>query len=98
MMGGPHEKEASTLIAQLDQIVNPAPEEAEIWPDMQQAVAVFGAMSSQWNVGPGGAVGLRYEALNVVMDIYGIEPAQRRDLLADRQIMESAALAELRNG
>ena len=33
----------------------------ELWPDNAVAVNVFTAMSTQWNIGPGGAVGFLYE-------------------------------------
>lgn len=60
------------------------------------AVEVFADMLSQWNVGPGGVIGLRYEALPVVLDLRGIPPAERADAVAGLRVMERAALEHFR--
>lgn len=38
-----------------------------MWPENWPTVQVFLLSSTQWNVGMGGLVGLRYEAVDVVM-------------------------------
>ena len=49
-------------------------------------------MNTQWRVGPGGAVGLDYLALPVVIDMLSFEIESRGDLMRDIQIMENEAL------
>lgn len=53
-------------------------------------------MGTQWNVGPVGVIGLRYESLPVVMRLRGVEPARRRGVFDDLRVMESEALKALR--
>lgn len=56
-------------------------------------------MATQWHIGPSGAyIGLRYEALAVVMQIHGVGKAQRRELFEALRIMETAALEAMSNG
>ena len=98
MMGGPDKKEPQTLIEQLDQMIHAEEGETEIWPDMAAAVEVFSAMSDQWNVGPGGVIGLRFEALPVILDAHEIPLQARKGLIADVQIMGRAAVEAMRNG
>lgn len=49
-------------------------------------------MSTQWNVGQHAVVGMRYEALPVVMDVMRIKKKQRAGLLESLRIMEQEAL------
>lgn len=35
----------------------------EVWPEHQVPLAIFQRVATQWNVGMGGPVGLRYEAV-----------------------------------
>jgi hypothetical protein len=70
----------------------------EIWQENVAAVEVFADMLTQWNVGPGGAVGLRYEALPLVLDLRGTPAHERADLVAAVRVMERAALGLWRNG
>lgn len=70
----------------------------ELWPDMLQAVEIFSAMSSQWNVGTGGLIGLRYEALPLILDAHAVAPEKRKDLLSDIRTMERAAVEAMRDG
>ncbi|MEW6314633.1 MAG: DUF1799 domain-containing protein [Pseudomonadota bacterium] len=70
-----------------------------VWPENWQAVQVFADMATQWHIGPSGAyIGLRYEALAVVMQIHGVGKAQRRELFEALRIMETAALEAMSNG
>lgn len=99
MMGGPDQTDAAaSLIEQLDRQVNRDDGQAEIWPDMANAVEIFAAMLTQWTVGSGGVIGLRYESLGLLMDAHGIDQTDRRALIADLQIMEHAAIESLRHG
>ncbi len=46
-------------------------------------------MSSQLNVGPGGAIGYRYEALPVVLDAMSLPAADRLQTLDDLRVIEN---------
>lgn len=65
-----------------------------MWPDCWSAVDAFMAMSTQWRVGPGGAVGLDYNVLPWVLQQIGLN--DEPDIFADLRIMEMAALNEMR--
>jgi len=49
-------------------------------------------MGTQWNVVPGGYVGLKYEALTFVCEALGIKDKARAELLDSLRIMENEAL------
>lgn len=68
----------------------------ELWEENMAAVEIFGDMITQWNSGPSGVIGLRYESLPVVMRLRDIPPARRAEVFAGVQVMESAALEHLR--
>lgn len=72
----------------------PAAEQAlEIWPENLAIIEVFLACSTQWLVDfSGNRTGIRYEALQAVMNMTGVPDAS--DIFAGVQIMERAALAE----
>lgn len=55
-------------------------------------------MLTSWNVGMGGVVGLRYEALPVFMEIADVPKAERKDALSGLKVMEAAALEAWRKG
>lgn len=71
-------------------------DEVGVWPDNWAAVDVFIAMRTQWRVGANGATGLDYTALEAVMRLHGIKRRERDDVFAAARIMESAALAAMR--
>lgn len=73
-----------------------AEDDIEVWPENWTAVTVLLDMQTQWNIGMGGPVGLRYEALPVVLAARGIESSP--DLFGQIRILESAALGAMRNG
>lgn len=56
---------------------------------------VFAGMLSQWNVGMSGVIGLRYEALPLVLEVQGIEPYERREVFDGLGVMERAAVQQL---
>lgn len=70
----------------------------DVWPENEDAVRAFISMGTQWNVGMGGPVGLRYESLPVVLDLLGIEAGARRALFPALRVMEHAALEEFSRG
>lgn len=49
-------------------------------------------MQSQWQPGPSGVVGLRYEAMAFVMDIEEIPQKDRAAVMDEVQVMESTVL------
>jgi hypothetical protein len=69
----------------------------EVWPENVAAVNVFIAMGTQWNVGPGGAVGLNYPSLETTMRLLGVPKRERADVFEQVRVMEDAALAQIRS-
>lgn len=67
-----------------------------IYPDNIQSVAIFMDMLTQWRVGPGGATGLDYAALPVVMKLRKVPKSDTSEIFDNIQIMERAALKGLR--
>lgn len=63
-----------------------------LWPENVAPVAVFGRSITQWNVGPGGAIGLRYEALELPRKAEGVSDADWPEVFSAVQIMEHEAL------
>jgi hypothetical protein len=70
----------------------------ELWQENAVTVEVFVSMITQWNVGPAGAIGLRYESLPIVFDSHGIAPEDRGGVFAGLRVMERAALESFKNG
>lgn len=52
-------------------------------------------MMSQWNVGMSGVIGMRYEALPLVMELHGIVGEQRREVFDGLGVMERAAITKI---
>ena len=69
----------------------------ELWQENVATVEVFAGMMTQWNVGASGAVGLRYEAMPIVMRARGIPSALRGDVFDGLRVMERAALEHFRD-
>lgn len=67
-------------------------EEYEVWPDNWPAFLLFEAMSTQWRVGMGGAVGLDYNALKPVANMIGLKRAELTQAFPDLRMMEAEAL------
>jgi len=59
-------------------------------------VAVFSRMLTQWHVGMGGAVGLVYGSLERVYKRCKVTPEEEDEVFDGIQIMEQAALNEMR--
>lgn len=71
-------------------------EETGCWPDNWPVLQVFDAMLSQWNMGGmGGVIGLRYEALPLVLKLQGIQRRRQRELFDALRVMERAAITEI---
>lgn len=68
----------------------------EIWPENWQAVMVFEALSTQWNLGMGGPIGLRYESLPTVLRAYGVSAADRPAVFQQVRLLERSALEAMR--
>ena len=64
----------------------------DVWPELWPALELFSALCTQWRVGMGGATGLDYTALPVVMDMLEIAPEDRRERFEEVRVMERAAL------
>ena len=65
----------------------------EVFPENWSAVEMFLRLQTQWNVIPGGFVGLNYQSIDLCFKMYGIK--DRRDLFECLQTMEAAALSVL---
>lgn len=86
--------DSNTLIGQLTAQLGE--DELEIWEENIMAVRIFGDMLTQWNAGPSGLVGLRYESLPVVMRYRGVPAAERAGVFDAVRVMERAALETIR--
>lgn len=69
--------------------------DTEVWPDNWQTLEVFADLMSQWNVGMNGVIGLRYEALPLVLKLHGIKRKRQRELFDGLRVMERAAINEI---
>lgn len=87
MLSGRPETETplGALVAQIDNTL-------ELWADNVTAVEVFADLLTQWNIGPGGVVGLRYEALPGVMRLRRVPADERAAVFESVRVMERAAL------
>ena len=65
---------------------------ALVWPDQMEAWAVYRSMNTQWNMGPRGPVGLRYETLPEIWRRVKVPPERRDEVFLDLQILEAASL------
>lgn len=69
------------------------PDVFEVWPENQSSVETFLRMVTQWRATMSGVVGLDYNVLFQIMDLYAINDQVM--VFEDVRIMESAALAIL---
>lgn len=71
-------------------------EETECYPDNWHVLELFRALTTQWNLSSHGRlIGLRYEALPVVMDLLGIPRRKRPYVFWALSVMESAVMEVL---
>lgn len=69
--------------------------QCDVWALHWQAIELFCQMGTQWRVGANGIVGLDYAVLFRLFDLQEMDKAKQRELLAQIQVCESAALAIL---
>lgn len=79
------------MVTQL-QAEKPPEQVCEIWPENTQVVNLFKALRTQLIVGPAGAVGLNYCAIECVRRCVGLSARKARQLLPDLQVMEHELL------
>ncbi len=65
-------------------------EDFVVWDENWEIVMMFLRLQTQWNVAMGGTVGLKYEVLPWLCDLYSVK--NPRAMLEGIQIMERAAL------
>jgi len=68
-------------------------EDFEVIPDAWPAVLMFLRVQSQWRVGTAGIVGLDYNAVRWMFELY--EVAEPRQLLDDLQVIEATVVETL---
>lgn len=69
--------------------------DTEVWPDNWPVLLVFDDLMSQWNVGMNGVIGLRYEALPLVLELHGIKRKRQLEMFDGLRVMERAAITEI---
>lgn len=77
------------------------PPEIYLWPENVPVWRLFQAVRTQWNVGMGGPVGLRYEGVALVMRMHRVKRSEEQNIFAKIQVMERAMLeawSEKRDG
>lgn len=67
-----------------------------VWPDHVQAYQLFRGLETQWRVGMNGATGLDYNVLYRDLDRLGLTPERFDELRCEVQVIERAALEEMR--
>jgi len=66
--------------------------EYEVWPGNWPAFLLFEALSTQWRVGMGGAIGLDYNAIPPVASMIGLKRREVREVFPDIRAMEAEAM------
>lgn len=61
-----------------------------VWEENAETVLMFMRLQTQWNVIPGGFLGLNYQSVEFLFKIHGVSDAAA--MLDDLQAMEIAAL------
>lgn len=70
-------------------------EDFALWPDCVETFNLWRKVQTQWRAGGmGGATGLDYAGVQVVMNVHRIPKKRQADLLDLLQVMEIATLAE----
>lgn len=91
--GAKQQTEPKNLIESLTQQLGlDEEEEASCWPENWQTLLIFDAMGTQWLANGGVVVGLRYEAIAIVLDAFGVEKKARGEMFHLLRIMEYEAL------
>jgi len=66
--------------------------EHDVLPDLWPAFRLFEAMSTQWRVGMGGAIGLDYTAIPPTASMLGMKRKEITEAFHDLRVMEAEAL------
>lgn len=69
---------------------------ADVWPDNVDSVNVFIAMSTQWIVDSGAAMGLNYGSIEPVLRLVKVPRKDWPEVFDDIRVMEDAALEQMR--
>ena len=72
-----------------------ASEPTPIWPENLTAYNAFVSLLSQWRVGMGGATGLDYTAVPVVLEMLATPRPEWPAVFGDIRLMEDAALEQM---
>ena len=67
----------------------------EIWPENWLPFKVFVELDTSWNVGPGGPVGLNWQAVPVWFDLMKVSDKKRFDVSSAIRVMEKEALRQM---
>lgn len=72
---------------------HPAWDDTSPWPENAETCRVFDRLATQWRVGFGGAVGLDYGAIPVVLGLLGIPADRHSRVFEGLRIMEHETLS-----
>ena len=67
-----------------------------VWPEHEQAYALFRGLDTQWRVGVNGCTGLDYNILYRDLDRLNLTPERWDELRDEVHAIEVAALTEMR--
>jgi hypothetical protein len=73
-----------------------AADEVQLWPENYLSFQVFQSIKTQWRIGMNGATGLDYNVLSEMWRRFKVLPKDRDYLFFDIQVMENAALSQMR--
>lgn len=94
--GGANQTDDGGLLAGLAEVIGTGETDlVGVWTDNWQTVLAFSDLMSQWNVGMSGVIGLRYEALPLVLEMHGIKRKRQLEMFDGLRVMESAAITEI---
>ena len=68
----------------------------EVWPENWRSFKLLCELQTQWRGAGMGIIGLDYNVLYHKMDRMGLSPGQYEEIEADMRVMESAAMAAMR--
>lgn len=68
----------------------------EVWPENETALRVFLAMDTQWQIGPGGPVGLIYSSLAEVWQRQRVPDEERDEVFEGLRVLEEETLLVVR--
>jgi len=69
-------------------------EEFWLWPENDEAFAMWLAIQTQWNAGMAGATGLNYQGVEICLRMRGLKKKRRQSMFLLIQMMERACLEE----